>query len=192
MGVTVTTRQAGDGVTRPRKGDRVTVHYVGTLQNGIQFDSSRERGVPFTFNVGMSQVIRGWDEGESRDVEPLATERLARRTACLETRPVSLTRTPPLLCAGILQLSLGERATLTCTADVAYGERGMPPRIPPHSTLLFDVQLLKIGGAGSGQVVTMWNQPIAAVLLVILTSVIVWGLHDSFTKHDFLGHFGFK
>ena len=35
MGVTVTTRQAGDGATRPRKGDRVVVHYVGSLENGV-------------------------------------------------------------------------------------------------------------------------------------------------------------
>jgi FKBP-type peptidyl-prolyl cis-trans isomerase len=98
----------------------------------------------------------------------------------------------PPFCAGILQLSLGERATLTCTADVAYGERGMPPRIPPHSTLCFDVQLLKIGGPGSGQTPTMWNTPVAAFLLVLLTSVIAWGLHDSFTNHNFLEHFGFK
>jgi len=44
-------------------GDRVSVHYVGTLQNGTEFDNSMKRGQPFTFRVGDGSVIKGWDEG---------------------------------------------------------------------------------------------------------------------------------
>lgn len=56
----------GSGAS-PERGKRVTVHYTGWLnendQPGTQFDSSFSRNKPFTFNIGMGQVIRGWDEG---------------------------------------------------------------------------------------------------------------------------------
>ncbi|XP_028297164.1 peptidyl-prolyl cis-trans isomerase FKBP1A-like [Gouania willdenowi] len=63
MGVTVDTIRPGDGKSCPQRGQTVSVHYVGTLTNGKQFDSSRDRGEPFKFKLGLGQVIRGWDEG---------------------------------------------------------------------------------------------------------------------------------
>jgi FK506-binding protein 1 len=105
MGVTIEVIKKGDGKTFPQPGHLVTVHYTGKLLDGSVFDSSRDRGEPFEFMIGMGQVIRGWDEG-------------------------------------VAQMSVGERANLTCTPDYAYGERGYPPVIPQNATLVFDVELI--------------------------------------------------
>jgi len=107
MGVQIQTLVPGDSKTFPRNGDFVEIHYVGTLQDGTKFDSSRDRGTPFKTQIGVGKVIKGWDEG-------------------------------------VPQLSLGQKAVLTCSPDYAYGSRGYPPVIPADSVLNFEVELLKI------------------------------------------------
>lgn len=54
--------KVGTGATA-QAGQTVTVHYTGWLENGKKFDSSIDRGQPFSFPLGGGRVIKGWDEG---------------------------------------------------------------------------------------------------------------------------------
>lgn len=104
----VKTIQPGDGKTFPKKGDNLTMHYTGTLADtGAKFDSSVDRGQPFTFQIGVGQVIKGWDEG-------------------------------------VIQMSVGEKATLHIPSEMGYGARGAGGAIPPNADLIFEVELLKV------------------------------------------------
>ncbi len=61
-GVKYETIKSGTG-EQAKSGEKVQVHYVGKLASGEQFESSRETDRPFTFRVGASEVIPGWDQG---------------------------------------------------------------------------------------------------------------------------------
>ncbi|MDJ0790957.1 MAG: peptidylprolyl isomerase [Acidimicrobiia bacterium] len=76
-------------------GDLVEVHYVGTLDDGSQFDSSRERGQPFSFTVGSGQVISGFDEAvRGAEVGDVNTVRMEPADAYGEWSEENIVRVP--------------------------------------------------------------------------------------------------
>jgi FKBP-type peptidyl-prolyl cis-trans isomerase FkpA len=104
--------KVGDGA-EAKSGDTVEVHYTGWLTTdggatkGKKFDSSVDRGKPFSFPLGAGRVIKGWDEG-------------------------------------VAGMKVGGKRTLIIPPELGYGKRGAGDDIPPNSTLLFEVELLKI------------------------------------------------
>ena len=58
----IETLKEGNG-SEAKNGDTISVHYMGILENGTKFDSSIDRGTPFSFTLGTGQVIQGWDLG---------------------------------------------------------------------------------------------------------------------------------
>lgn len=88
-------------------GQRLTMHYKGTLENGKKFDSSYDRGTPFQFTLGVGQVIQGWDQG-------------------------------------VVGMRVGGKRQLIIPSELGYGARGIGSIIPPHNTLIFDIELVAI------------------------------------------------
>lgn len=87
-------------------GDYITIHYLGTLENGEKFDSSYDRDQPFETRIGVGEVIEGWD-------------------------------------MGVPGMKVGGKRKLTIPPNLGYGDRDLGS-IPPNSTLIFEVELLKV------------------------------------------------
>jgi len=88
-------------------GSIVSVNYLGYLTNGEQFDSSYDTGKPLEFQIGLGQLIPGFE-------------------------------------GGVIGMQVGGKRKITIAPELGYGEAGSPPRIPPNSTLIFDVELVEV------------------------------------------------
>jgi FKBP-type peptidyl-prolyl cis-trans isomerase FklB len=97
--------EEGTGAKHPTPTSDVSVHYRGSLINGLEFDSSFARGQPANFKV--NEVIKGWSE-----ILPL--------------------------------MRVGDYWRVYVPADMAYGDRGQPPRIGPNEALVFELKLVEV------------------------------------------------
>lgn len=88
-------------------GKKVSVLYTGTLVDGTKFDSTKDRGTPFSFVLGSGMVIAGWDQG-------------------------------------LKGMKEGGVRKLVIPPGLAYGSRAVGGVIPPNSTLVFEIELLKV------------------------------------------------
>jgi FKBP-type peptidyl-prolyl cis-trans isomerase len=89
-----------------KKGDRVSIHYVGTLLDGTKFASSRDSNQPLMFVLGKRGIVKGMNQG-------------------------------------VLGMRVGETRRIVVPPSLAYGER-TSDKIPPNSTLTYEVELLGI------------------------------------------------
>ena len=103
--VTTTILTPGTGPAA-KLGDKVAIHYVGTLLDGTKFASSRDKNEPLTFTVGGRGIVKGMNQG-------------------------------------VLGMRVGETRRIVVPPSLAYGERSSE-KIPPNSTLTYEVELLGI------------------------------------------------
>ena len=110
----LTPRTAGDKLNFPRKGSTVKVTYSGRLEGA-------EEGDNFDSSYNKKKKAQ----------EPLVVKAGAGKLIAGWD-------------AALLEMSVGEKAVLTIGPEGAYGAKGMPPKIPPNATLIFELELLAI------------------------------------------------
>lgn len=152
---------AGTG-PRPTAGRQVTVHCTGYGKDGDltkKFWSTKDTNEPFSFVIGLGQVIKGWDEGVMTMVRKItdSISIIFTTTWIINFEMfifylvvfvfvfvlLSLSWYDPVL--PISPQQQGEVARITCTPDYAYGAGGFPAwGIRPNSTLIFEIEVLRV------------------------------------------------
>ena len=113
----------------PRASDSCKVTYSGTLKDGTPFDSG-------TTSFAPNQVIKGWTEGDS-----FSLLRIISRTFI--SFPI-MTKSD-----SAMQLMVeGDKWKLYIPWNLAYGERGSPPKIGPYAPLVFEIEIHKVESGG--------------------------------------------
>lgn len=115
----------GEGA-EAKSGDKVTVNYVGTLEDGTKFDSSIDRNTPFQFTLGEGRVIQGWELGV-----------VGMKVG--EKRKLTI---PSELGYGADGIGFGGK--FGCSGQPDCDPNKETYIISPNATLLFEVDLVKI------------------------------------------------
>ena len=135
--------RGADAADIPANGASISAHYTGRLAaDGSKFDSSVDRGSPFSFQLGQGRVIKGWDLGFAS----MAVGEKAMWVAASaphfrpQAAPRSLTVARP-------HAHPTPERSLVIDSELGYGARGAGGKIPGGATLLFEVELLSYKGA---------------------------------------------
>jgi peptidylprolyl isomerase len=112
------------------KGALISVHYVGCLADGTQFDSSIERNLAFQCVIGTGRVIKGWDQGV------LGVEAPAKGGVAGAINASKRSEGNPM--------KVGGKRKLIVPYSLAYGKRKMGDKIPAKSDLTFEIELLEV------------------------------------------------
>ncbi len=110
------------------RGALIAAHYVGTLADGTEFDSSYSRGQAFECVIGTGRVIKGWDLG-------VLGSDIGAKLLTKWGIDMVLPDFPPM--------KIGGKRQLIVPAHLAYGERTVG-KIPPNSELTFVIELLDV------------------------------------------------
>lgn len=144
--VKVVKHQGLDG-DRPMIGDKVTVHYTGRLLNGKKFDCSRDRKEPICFNVGKGRWC-----GRMSLITIIITPYSSSHFYNIFYHSFFFCWLHPLIGQvlkawdiGVLSMQRGEVSTLLCKPEYAYGTAGNPGKIPPSSSVVFEVGVATSG-----------------------------------------------
>lgn len=127
-GVLKAIKKEGYGEDTPSEGATVFVHYLGTLEDGTQFDNSHNRGRPFDCLLGRglkTTILCNSSVNNSKCVLLYLGHLIPAWELALET------------------MKKGEICVLTCKPEYAYGKVGKPPVIPQNATLIFEIELIR-------------------------------------------------
>uniref|UniRef100_A0A8C9X1G7 peptidylprolyl isomerase n=1 Tax=Sander lucioperca TaxID=283035 RepID=A0A8C9X1G7_SANLU len=131
MGVEIETITPGDGRTFPKKGQTCVVHYVGDGKVvHWQLPHFLSDSVPLSISHFAGSLTDGRKFDSSRDRDKPFRFKIGKQEVIRGWEE------------GVVQMSVGQRAKLTCSPEYAYGNKGHPGIIPPNATLIFDVELL--------------------------------------------------
>ena len=144
----------GNDEDLPDEDDMVTIHVKMTMvaqkegEKNEVLENSRKRRRPFRFKVSGGAVIPG-KIFSKRSISSSPKQTVSDSSSRPHGALIFYCALPlPGLALSIPKMSLGTSIRVTCPPELAYGDQGLPPKVPPNTTLILDIELLSFQAAG--------------------------------------------